>query len=445
MQTNQNLDIIYNQHCPICNYGIVANLVDFGALVDSTHIVETNDRNVALQRPKLEHHFCYCPRCETIYNDKLDYSKIAFDNNQYRCCNLGKDWQEQIKKSKKLIIEALQRVINSKPKNSTITILEIGFGDGYFIEALAEEIFKEKLDANHTIKFFGCDLSPAPENTKYMEYKQQYFEPEKHISEYNADIIILEQVIGYFENLPDFLDNLALNVAISQKNSQKISQIISPKYLFVSEAHFDELINTHRYNELYYTRKINLSKAAFEYLMFRTGKVIDINHDLLNGESSIALVELTEEFNSNSAADKLNNLPKIYQNLQKANDFYNISLSSIANIKKQILDLYKNKQANQQIAIWGAAARGANFMNLFEMDYQKFPLVVDSDRSKSGFYVPGTGQQIQHYDCLKNYSDTIIIIATQWRAKEIYATIKENNINYSAVYVLENGNLVKLN
>lgn len=443
MKTTNNLDLIYKQHCPICNYSITANLVDLGNLVDSTHIVETNDRNVALQRPKLSHHFCYCPRCETIYNDKLDYSKIAFDNNQYRCCNLGKDWQDQIAKSKKLIIEALKRIINVKPKNSTITILEIGCGDGYFIEALAEEIFKANLNANHTIKFYGCDLSPAPENTKYIEYKQQYFEPEKHVTEYNADIIILEQVIGYFENLPDFLDNLALNVAISQKNSQKNSQKITPKYLFVSEAHFDEFINTHRYNELYYTRKINLSKAAFEYLMFRTGKVIDLNHNVLNGESSIALVELTEECNSKIASDKLNNLPKIYQNLQKVNDFYNTSLSSIANVKKQILDLYNNKQENQQIAVWGSAARGANFLNLFDLDYQKFPLVVDSDRSKSGFYVPGTGQQIQHYDCLKNYSNTIIIITTQWRAKEIYATIKENNISHSAAYVVENGNLVK--
>lgn len=438
MKANSNLDIIYNQHCPVCNYSISANFLDLGMLVDSTHIVETNDRNVALQRPKLAHHFSYCPRCETIYNDKLDYSKIAFDDNQYHCYNFGNDWQEQISKSKKVIIEALQKIISIKPKNSTITILEIGCGDGYFIEALAKEILKENLQTNHTIKFYGCDLSPAPENTKYIEYKQQYFEPNKHVAEYDADIIILEHVIEYFENSPDFLENLALNVAISQKNSQ----IISPKFLFVSEPHFDELINTQRYSELYYTRKLNLSKAAFEYLMYKTGKVININHNILNGESSFALVEFSADYDCSLATKKLNNLDKIYQNLQKANDFYNKSLSGITNIKKQISELYKNKQENQQIAVWGAAARGANFINLFEMDYQRFPLVVDSDRNKSGFYVPGTGQQIQHYDYLKNYSDTIIIIATQWRAKEIYATIKENDINFSAVYIIENNNLI---
>src|SRR5205085_11014011 len=48
--------------------------------------------------------------------------------------------------------------------------------------------------------------------------------------------------------------------------------------------------------------------------------------------------------------------------------------------------------SGKRIAIWGGAGKSAAFMARHEMDAARFPIVVDSDPTKVGTFVPGTGQ-----------------------------------------------------
>lgn len=68
--------------------------------------------------------------------------------------------------------------------------------------------------------------------------------------------------------------------------------------------------------------------------------------------------------------------------------------------------------------------------------------MVDSDPDKAGTFVPGTGQEIQFRDALKNVVIDVIIIPTQWRARDIVAEMKREGIRAPQVLIEHGGRLI---
>jgi hypothetical protein len=68
--------------------------------------------------------------------------------------------------------------------------------------------------------------------------------------------------------------------------------------------------------------------------------------------------------------------------------------------------------------------------------------VVDSDKAKAGTRVPGTGQTIQFRDALKANPVDVVIIPTQWRAKDIVAEMTREGISVPVVLLEHKGRLV---
>jgi hypothetical protein len=68
--------------------------------------------------------------------------------------------------------------------------------------------------------------------------------------------------------------------------------------------------------------------------------------------------------------------------------------------------------------------------------------VVDSDMDKVGTFVPGTVQEIFFRDRLKDTPVDVIVIATQWRAKDIVHEIRECGILFDEIMLESDGRLV---
>jgi len=79
-----------------------------------------------------------------------------------------------------------------------------------------------------------------------------------------------------------------------------------------------------------------------------------------------------------------------------------------ASLKKQIDDIAG------EIAFWGAAGKGASFLNHLTPNTSE---IYDSDIRKVGKYVPGTGQRIKGRKELKLDK---VFVTTPWRANDIY-------------------------
>ena len=81
-------------------------------------------------------------------------------------------------------------------------------------------------------------------------------------------------------------------------------------------------------------------------------------------------------------------------------------------------------------------------MHHYGADARRFPLVVDSDPSKAGSFVPGTGQEIQFRDVLKKNVIDVVIIPTQWRARDILAEMQREQIAARQILIEHGGDLV---
>ena len=84
-------------------------------------------------------------------------------------------------------------------------------------------------------------------------------------------------------------------------------------------------------------------------------------------------------------------------------------------------------------------------MHQFGLDAERFPLVVDSDPSKVGTFVPGTGQPIQFRDVLKARAPEVVIIPMQWRAADIVREMASEDISAALILIEHNGRLIDFN
>jgi hypothetical protein len=81
-------------------------------------------------------------------------------------------------------------------------------------------------------------------------------------------------------------------------------------------------------------------------------------------------------------------------------------------------------------------------MHQFGIDAARFPLVVDSDPGKAGTHVPGVGQRIEFRDVLKSRPVEVVIIPTQWRAKDIAEEMAREGIAAETLLIEHEGRLI---
>lgn len=107
-----------------------------------------------------------------------------------------------------------------------------------------------------------------------------------------------------------------------------------------------------------------------------------------------------------------------------------------------MLELANLYLAGKRVAIWGGTGKCAAFLQAHRVDAQRFPLVVDSDPDKVGSYVPGTGQRIQGRDALAGKPIDVLLIPTQWRARDIVEEAQRHGLQVEQVLIPHNGHLV---
>lgn len=67
---------------------------------------------------------------------------------------------------------------------------------------------------------------------------------------------------------------------------------------------------------------------------------------------------------------------------------------------------------------------------------------MDSDPDKAGSFVPGAGQCIRYRDELKTEPVDVVIIPTQWRARDIVAEMGREGISADTILIEHGGHLV---
>ncbi len=389
---------IVSSTCPVCGYSLASIFYNGGYQTLAT-LGWPPTPEVAQSMARHPQDFVQCPRCTHVWNRSFTYDAIPYQNNPNRMFNKGGIWKGHLAKTRDLVLSQLP----NEP-----TVVDIGCGEGHFVRGLSESM-------NYFGRFLGFDPNITPETGLGVEFYAKYFEPLVHMNEFAPDAVAIRHVLEHLTDPATLLDQLAWGA----------TRLDKPCWLFAEVPCIDRVFETGRIADFFYEHASHFTTQSFKVLMARAGEVVVLAHGY-DGEVVYALV-------------KLGVVPSMLDRADAASKFALAADDSRAQIQQQLNELAVQ---GKRVAIWGGTGKAAAFIHQFGVDAKRFPLVVDSDPDKAGTFVPGTGQEIVFRDVLKSIPVDVVIIPTQWRAKDIVAEMVREAIMAGQVLIEQGGRLV---
>lgn len=329
-----------------------------------------------------------CAECGHVFNSRFDYTLVPYEDTSNLVFNQGRYWVEYQ--------EELAAAWIDRYSIRDQVVVEIGPGDGGFLERFAKA-------GNRCLAW-----EPGPDaercEARGLEAHREYFRPE-HIDQYRPDVIICRHVI---EHLPDPLAFL--------RDIRRRCVATGVKPLFLAEVPcFDKALEQKRVNDFLYEHVSNFTENSFRVLFEKAGfRVVETQGGY--NQEVITLGAYPQRRQARDAAKS------------QGRRFTDSSARFAESIARQVSDVERTLATwaaeGKRVALWGATGKGAAMTNFFGLTPERVPLVVDSDTRKHGFYVPGTGQRIQSPSALVDEGVDVILICTQWRARDIEFEIR---------------------
>lgn len=396
--TKSPLHAVLPTLCPICAYTIAVPFFN-GGLQTLATLGWPKSAAEAKAMPRHPQDFVQCPACSHVWNRSFRYDAIPYQNNPNRMFNRGGIWKGHLAETR----DGLLKHLPQAP-----TVVEIGCGEGHFVRGLAEAI-------NGQGRFVGFDPNASPETGQGVEFYARLFEPLVDMADYAPDAVVIRHVLEHLTEPAALLDQLAWGAAMLGK----------PCWLFAEMPCIDRVFETDRLADFFYEHAAHFTTKSFRTLMERVGEVVELAHGY-DGEVVYALVKL--------------GVPGMMQERAAAARAFSLRADiNRATIHAQLDEL---AASGAKVAIWGGTGKAAAFIHQFGVDAERFPIVVDSDQDKAGTFVPGAGQEILFRDILKTITVDVVIIPTQWRAKDIAAEMKREGIHPGKILIEHGGRLV---
>lgn len=349
--------------------------------------------------PKLPLSFVRCVDCGHVYNKDFEYALVPYSDKPNLMFNRGFIWNEHLRRVRDVILTALPE----KP-----VVVEIGCGEGHLLRALAE--------ACPDGRYIGFDPNGNVDTADgRIEARKELFDPAIHLMECRPNMVVSRHVLEHLINPLGFLQRLAFSAAwLAMETS-----------LYIEVPCIDRVFETGRIADFYYEHNSHFTTASFSRMLGNCNTEVKMIEHGYNGEVILGLVKLAGNSNKVDYA-------------QQALDFSDRAKQAKNTIGTQLAELHRS---GKRVAIWGGTGKGAAFINYYGADAERFPLVVDSDHDKIGTFVPGTGQEILFRDALLEHPADVIIIPTQWRAKDIVTEMERSGIRAQTLLIEHQGRL----
>lgn len=392
-------EIFSESTCPACGYHVAVAFFDGGDQPLAT-IAWPASSVEAKMMDRLPLKFVRCTDCGHVYNSRFDYDRVPYSDKPNLMFNKGQIWSAFIDR----VVDAIVSRLTSTP-----TVVEVGYGDGSFLSAIASK--KPKGD------YVGFDPHGSTHEGNNTKLYRELFLPNQHLDELRPEMIITRHVLEHLVNPLGFL----------QQFSTMASWIGHPTRVYLEVPCIDQAIHTRRTVDFYYEHSSQFTSDSFSRMLKRSGADIEEIGYGYGGEIIYGFIY----FSGKKAAWR----PFVEESIC----FQNSSEQALEIIREQLAELRRRKE---RVAVWGGTGKSAAFMARYNMDADRFPMVVDSDANKVGTFVPGTGQEIRYRDWLKNHPVDVLIIPPQWRAQDIYGEMVRAGINVGTILIEHEGRLV---
>jgi len=342
-----------------------------------------------MQRLPLD--FLRCVSCGHVFNRAFDYTQVPYSDKPNLMFNRGSVWKEHLTRVVDIILGSL---------GDTPTIVEIGCGDGHLLEALASR--------RPTGRYIGFDphaaVSEAIQEESSVEIQRSLFDPTKHIEAYQPDLIVSRHVLEHLDNPLGFLQSLAFAVTWKSTSTR----------LFIEVPCIDRVFETGRTTDFFYEHNSHFTSESFRFLLARCSSNVEHIERGYNDEVIYGLAHFEPQ-------------ARQAMNARQAVSFVKRTAGDHQKVKNQLDEIARS---GRSVAIWGGTGKAAAFINRYGLD------------AGLGTFVPGTGQEIRPRDELLGRSIDVVIIATQWRARDIVLEIQRHGISASQVLLEHQGRIV---
>jgi len=385
--------------CPACGFHVAVLFYDGGRQPLAT-LGWPRSAEEACAMPRLPLEFVRCVDCGHVFNAAFDYTQVPYTDQPNRMFNRGRRWSAFLERVRG---EMLGR-LGARP-----VVVEIGHGAGHLLEALARE-----RPAGRYLGFdpHGASASEHPA----VEFRRALFLPERHLAELRPELIVSRHVLEHLTDPLGFVQSLSFAAAAAG---------LRP-LLYLEVPCVDRALETGRIEDFYYEHNSHFTTESFSRMLARSFTSIDALEHGYNGEVVYSFLRLK---------GRLEHL----EHARAARAFRQWAETSRSTIALELTSLHL---AGKRVAVWGGTGKSAAFLQAYGVDAGRFPLVVDSDPEKAGTYVPGTGQRIEYRDALVGARVDVLLIPTQWRARDIVEEAERAGIRCERVLIPHGGRLV---
>lgn len=348
---------------------------------------------------RLPHDFVQCPVCTHVWNRSFVYDAVPYRDQPNLMFNAGIIWRAHLAESRRLAASILPEIPS---------VVEIGCGEGHFLRGLAE-LFEGRG------AFVGFDPSASPKTGVDVDIHRRLFTPLVDMAEFSPDLILARHVLEHLTDPACLVEEMAWGAAQLERDC----------WLFVEAPCIDRVFSTGRLADFFYEHVSHFTTQSFRTLLERAGEVVRLEHGY-DGEVIYALVRLGPPGPVRARA-------------VEASAFSDQAARFRDQIRAQVDEI---AASGRRTVIWGGTGKAAAFIHQFGLDAARFPWVVDSDPLKVGGFVPGTGQEICSRELLRGAATDLVIIPTQWRAKDVVAEMAQAGLSAGQILIEHNGRLV---
>jgi len=398
MSQEQQGAFVRESTCPACGHHVAVVFIDKQHQPLAT-VAWPKSSEDAQAMKKLPLDFVRCVDCGHVYNTEFRYDEVPYSEKPNLMYNKGAVWARHLNRVCDLLLEYL-------PGHPVV--VEIGCGEGHLLRTLADKLPGARL--------IGFDPNASMSTGGKFEARSELFIPTVHVAECKPDLVISRHVLEHLVNPLGFLQTTAFAVAWAGLETR----------VFIEVPCIDRAIETGRTEDFYYEHNSHFTTASFTRMLQRTSNVVEM---LLHGYRREVISGLVKLGGSTQSVSHAREAQSFCDNARRATEVIVRELAEISS-------------SGKSVALWGGTGKAAAFMNTYQVDRQRFPVVVDSDADKASTFVPGQGQEIRFRDYLLMHPAEVIIIPMQWRARDIVQEIEHAKISYERVLIEHQGHLI---
>ncbi len=349
----------------------------------------------ALAAPKGQIDLRFCKDCGYIRNEGYDPSKISFDDYDF-----SNDHSPIFKAFVNELCDRLVEDYDLKGK----TILDIGCGDGVFLNTICEKGNNKGIGIDPGFDHSKRKLFDQADVTFSREY---YSEQHRHLK---PDFMACRLVLDLLEDQTEFLKMIRANL---EDCPDTILYVEVPNALYTFEERI--IWNVVYEHGAWYTPE------SFAFQFEQCGfEVLNVspcwNDEFLGIEVRPRAMDINAQLPNKA------NIQKLHDTVLGFNQDFE-SMMSFCNDK-----LDKIRKNNTKTIAWGAGARAVTFFNLFDLE-KEIPVIVDINNKRHGKYLPGSGHEIVAPEFIIDYAPDLVLITNPTYAEEIKTQVKELGIN----------------